>query len=180
MGSPSTRGDLLKSPVLPIVGAVLIVSLGASASAQAASTHAEYIAQVDPICQANAAAVNGSLAAYNKNYNRLIRTAKSGTLKAFVKQNGRTARALSRAAATRSTMTEQIAAVVPAAADTSVIGNWIARQREEEAFAASAAAALKKFQSKAFFARIDKTQAAHDAARQTISGFGFQVCGVSV
>jgi hypothetical protein len=162
---------------------VLVLSAGliaVAAPAYAASTRAEYIAQVDPICQSFVGPAGDATGSFNRNLKRLFRLAKSGTLKAFIRQNSRTARSLNRLAQILTSMTDQIVAVPPPDADAGTIGTWLDHRRQADAFAMSAASALKKLNAKRFFRQLDRAGKADQAAVRTISGFGFQVCGVSV
>ena len=151
-----------------------------AAPADAASTRAEYIGQVDPICQTSVAPINAAKTAYNRNYKRWIRGLSHGTLKSWVKQTGRTARSLSRLSLAETAMTNQIAAVQPLASDAGTIGTWLNDRRQAEAFGASAATAFSRFKFDRFDKQLRRADSADAAGLTAIAGFGFQVCGVSV
>ncbi|HEY6638226.1 MAG TPA: hypothetical protein VIZ61_11140 [Solirubrobacterales bacterium] len=150
------------------------------APAHAASTRAEYIGQVDPICQASVAPMATAASAYKRNYKRWVRLLFHGTANAWVKQTGRTARSLSQLNLVHAAVTNQIAAVPPLASDAGMIGTWLNDRRQAEAFSSSAAAAFGRFKFDRFDKKLRRADAADRAGVMTIAGFGFQVCGASV
>lgn len=160
--------------------AVMATVLAGVAPAHAASTRAEYIGQVDPICQASVAPMDTAASAYKRNYKRWVRGLFHGTLKAWVKQTGRTARSLSQLNLLHTAVTNQIAAVPPLASDAGTIGTWLNDRRQAEAFATSAAAAFSRFKFDRFDKQLRRAGDADAAGVMAIAGFGFQVCGVSV
>ena len=103
-----------------------------------------------------------------------------GTLKAFTRQNRRTARSLNALAEVKTRMTDQIVAVPPPDADVGTIAGWLDSRRRADSFARSAALALKKLNANRFFKQLGQADKAADAGSRAISGFGFQVCGMSV
>jgi hypothetical protein len=162
--------------------ALLAIAAVAVPPAHAASTRAEYIAQVDPICQSFVGPENAALHAYRKNAKRWDRLASKGTLKAWLKQTRRVSQSLLRLTQLDTTLNDQIAAVTPPATDAGTIGAWLNARGQANAFAAAAARALNRpvpAISK-YFKLVDRANAALDAASRAIAGFGFQVCGVSV
>lgn len=166
---------------LCVVSSALLVAAGICVlPANAASTRAEYIGQVDPICQAFVGPVNDGFSAYNRNYKRMVRAAKSGTVKAFLRQTTRTARSLSALAQVHATMIGQIAAVPPAAADAATIGAWLGYLRQEEAAERTAAWALASLKFRQYFRKLRQADQALRSGQVAISGFGFQVCGIAV
>jgi hypothetical protein len=162
--------------------AIAVIVVLAPADANAASTRAEYIAQVDPICQAFVDPENAALRAYRKNAKRWDRLASKGTLKAWLKQTRRVSRSLLRLTQLDTTLNDQIAAVPPPAADAGAIATWLNARVQANAFAASAAAALNRPVPaiNKYFKLIDRANAALAASTRAIAGFGFQVCGVTV
>jgi hypothetical protein len=165
---------------LPVVLATTAL-IAAPSGASAASTHAEYIAQVDPICQTFVGPMNDAFRAYFRNEKRLGSVAKKGTLKQFGAQTKRTARSLKRIAQLHADLTNQIATVPPTTEDFGTIGTWLNHRRQEEALLRSAASILVQFRPyKQYFRKLNMADAADAAATRTASGFGFQVCEVSV
>jgi len=161
--------------------AVSVLSTGlviAGAAPAAASTRGEYVAQVDPICQSFVAPENAAFGTYKRNFKRMGHLAKSGTFKAFLRQTKRTARSLNGFAQVYSTVTDQIATVPPSDGDAATIGVWLNDRRQAAGAATSAATALVRLQIRKFFQRLSQFDAAEAAGIQTITGFGFQVCGV--
>ena len=162
--------------VMPFVLSVGLIAVWA-VPADAASTRAEYVAQVDPICQSYKGPEFNAAKAYQRNNKLWVRTATKGTVKTFVRQTHRLAQSLFAWDRLHSRMTEQIAAIPPVPTDAAVIDTWLNDRRQSDAFADQAASALNKFQIRRFFrltARADKVER---AGIQAINGFGFQVCG---
>jgi hypothetical protein len=162
--------------------ALFAVALLPVASARAVSTRAEYIAQVDPICQSFVGSHDAALSAYNKSAKRMLHLSGSGTIKAWLAATRRASKLLTALTQNQLALLDQIAAVPPAAPDAGTIGTWLNGRRQSDAFAASAAAALNRPvpQVGKFFKKIKQANSALDAADRAITGFGFQVCGVSV
>src|SRR4051794_28282582 len=152
----------------------------APSTAGAASTRAEYIAQVDPICQSFVAPLSGAFNSYHKAFKSLNKHAKSGSLKSFIRSIKGTARKLDAIAALHLSMTAQISAVPPPAADEPTVRTWLTALGQEQANEVAAATALRHFKFGAFFKRLDQADAAVNAATNAITGFGFAVCGVAV
>jgi hypothetical protein len=167
-----------------IVVAMAMIGVAAVPSAQAATTRAEYVAQVDPICQSFVGPQNSALDAFIRNTKRLGRVAKSsvksGNFKPFIKQNRRTAGSLNNYAQVHSNLTDQILAVPAAPGDEGTVSTWINNRRQAEAIARSAATALNQFKVSVFLKRIDQADAAELASSNAISAMGFHFCGVSV
>jgi hypothetical protein len=166
---------------MPFVLSLGLIAVWA-APADAASTRAEYIAHVDPICQSFVGPENVAYKAYRKNAKREAHLAGKGTLKAWLSATRRTSHSLMRFAAIDSSMLDQIAAVEPPAADAGTVGTWLNYRRQADASTVSAAAALNRPvpQIGKYFKRVKQANASVDAAGRTIEGFGFQVCEVIV
>ena len=146
-------------------------------AASAASTRAEYVAQVDPICQSYKGPEFNAAKAYQRNYRLWVRSATKGTAKAFVRQTHRLAQSLFAWDRLHSSMTAQIVAIAPVPADAAVIDTWLNDRRRSDAFADAAAFALNKFQIRRFFRLTGRADKVERAGIQSINGFGFQVCG---
>jgi hypothetical protein len=159
-----------------IIAGMLAIALVAAAPAQAASTRAEYVAQVDPICQAFRGTASDADSAFIKNAKRWERLARRGTLKAFVRQTNRLAGSLLRFTQIHMAVTDQIATVPPPAADAGTVSTWLNFRRQSDAFSTSAASALKHFKFKRFFKQNGRSGKAEAAGRATIAPFWFQVC----
>jgi hypothetical protein len=166
---------------MTFVLSVGLIAVGVS-PANAASTRAEYIAQIDPICQAFVGPENAALRSYRKADKRWFHLASSGTLKAWLKQTRRVSRSLQRLNQLDITLNDQIAAVPPPAADAGTVGSWLNTRRQVNAFTASAAAALNRPVPAVtkYFKLVDRANAAISTSTSAIAGFGLQVCGVSV
>jgi hypothetical protein len=175
MRNSSTKGMLLVA-----FAASALAIAGAPSTAGAASTRAEYIAQVDPICQTYVAPVTNAFKAYHRAFKTMNRRAKSGPVKAFLKSIRRTASTLTNVAQVHLSMLQQIAAVAPPSADSATINAWSTALGQEQANEVAAVTALRQFRFGVFFKRLNQADAAVNAAGTAISGFGFTVCGVAV
>jgi hypothetical protein len=158
--------------------AIALVAVCAPAAAGAASSRAEYIAQVDPICQSFAGPENKAIGVYNRNYKRWVHDASHGTLKNWVKQTRRTGRALSAFSQVHAAMTEQVAAIAPFDPDVGLITTWLNSRRQADAFGSAAAAALKRIDVGKFYKLGRQADSAEAAGLRAINSFGFTVCGV--
>jgi len=163
-----------------LVAGLLTIAVAGVSSAQAASTRAEYIAQVDPICQSFVGPVNGAFGAFNRNFNRMVRAARANKPKPFVRALRRTVASLNGLAAVHGSLIAQIEAVPPAPADSGTVGSWLNYLRQEEAAERGAGSALAQAKVRQFFRKLRQADQALRSAQTAISGFGFQVCGVSV
>jgi hypothetical protein len=171
----------MRKAVMPFVLSVGLIAVWA-APADAASTRAEYISQVDPICQSFVGPEHAAFRAYIRNDKREVHLARSGTLKAWLKATRRTSHSLVRFAQIDASLIEQVAAVSPPAADAGTVGTWLNYRRQANVHTASAAAALNRPVPEIgkYFKRAKQANAAVEAAGRAIEGFGFQVCEVSV
>jgi hypothetical protein len=157
--------------------ALLAIPAVAATPAHAASTRAEYIAQVDPICQSYKGPELNDAKAFHRNHKLWVRAAIKGTVKEFARQTHRLAQSLLAWDRLHSSMTEQIAAIPPVPADAAVIDTWLNDRRQSDASADAAALALNKFQIRRFFRLTSRADKLERAGIQAINGFGFQVCG---
>jgi hypothetical protein len=172
----------MRKAVMSFVLSVGLIAVWA-APADAASTRAEYVAQVDPICQSFVGPENTALNTFRSNLNRLGRVARSSVktnnFKPFIRQTRRTASSLTTYAQVHSNLTDQAVAVAPAPGDAASVNTWISQRRRAESVSVSAATALSQFRARSFFGLLKQADAAEVASANAISGMGFQVCGVS-
>ncbi len=157
----------------------LLIAL-APATAGAASTRAEYIAQVDPICQSFQAPLTGAFNAYHRAFKAMNKNAKSGSFKAFVRSIKRTARTLNSVAQLHAGLIGQIGAVPPPTADAAIVAAWLDALRREQSYEVAARSALLQFRFGPFFKRLNQADGAVNDASTAIAGYGFAVCGVTV
>ena len=153
-----------------------LLVIGGTGRASAASTRAEYIAQVDPICRSWAGTLGRATTAYNHSLKRLNRVAKSGTFRAFVRQDKHTADALNHLGSMHTSATNQIEAVQPVPEDAGVILAWITDRRRAENYIWSAAGALRRGRFARFSQQIARANEAVATSLHDIAEFGFQVC----
>jgi hypothetical protein len=169
----------MRRTVMVAVLSVGVIAVGA-VPANGAATRAEYIAQVDPICETFVGQVNNAKTAYNRNYKLWVRDLSKGTLKNWVKQTGRTARSLRALSEIHAGLTDQIAPVPPLANDAVAVGTWLNDRRQAETFANAAASAFGHFKFDQSNKKLRQANLIEAAGIRAIAGFGFQVCGVSV
>lgn len=165
-----------------VIGAVLsvgVIAVGV-APAGAASTRAEYIAQVDPLCQSFVSRINDARTAYNRNYKRWGHDLNHGSLKGWERQTHRTFQSLRTVVQIEAGLTDQIAAVPAPAEDAATIDAWLRGRNKAERIGASAAFAFDSFKFDLFGKRINQSNRAFATGLKAISGFGFQTCGVIV
>ena len=165
----------MRKAVIPFVLSMGLIALWA-APADAASTRAEYFAQVDPICQANLVPVRSSGAKFQDSRKRMNRLAIAGNRKGWLRQTKITASALNRFAGAEQTMIDQIALVPPPPADSAAVGTWVNGATQADAFRRAEAAALRQLKiakANRLASQVAKAQAPAYAA---IADFGFQVC----
>jgi hypothetical protein len=159
---------------------LLAISTTAAAPANAASTRAEYVAQVDPICQSFVGPNDKAVGAYRKNEKSLVRVAKHGTVKQFLTQRVRVARSLKRLAATKADLTSQIATVPAPAEDSATVDAWLNYRQVEEAHVRRAVLMILALDFPKYFRQLKMADAADHAATTTVAGLGLQVCEVIV
>ncbi len=148
----------------PAATALAIAALAIpAASAQAAATRAEYVAQVDPICLDYAKPAIKAFAAYFK----------AGARKR--KPSARpTARFLSQISRAYGNLTERIATVPAAPGDEAIVSTWLGRRAEVVVNLGRARRAARHGKLK----RSDRLagRAGFGAASQVVSEFGFDYC----
>jgi hypothetical protein len=170
----------MRRAVLPFVLSMGLIAVWA-APADAASTRAEYVAQLDPICQSFVGPNDDAFHAWVRNEKLLGHVARNGTLKQFGAQTKRIAGSLKRIAGIQANLTNQIATVPPPTEDFATVNTWLNQRRQEEALLRSAASILVQFRPyKQYFHKLNMADAADAAATTTVSGLGFHVCEVIV
>ncbi len=160
-----------------VVVTLLAIPMVAVTPAHAATTRAEYIAQVDPICQSFEGPVDDAWAAFVRNRKQWAHAIKYGTPKAIVRAAKRTARSLAGFAQTLTRLFDQVAVVPPPAEDAATVSTWISHRRQANAYDMSIASALKQGKVRKAFRLSRRADAEAEASERAISGFGFQVCG---
>jgi hypothetical protein len=130
---------------LAFVGLALAV---VAAPASAATTRADWVAQVDPICQSAKKPADRAIGAWFKALNKKGALDRPYKPKEFEREfTGISARLTSRLVAIYSRVTTDIAAVVPAPGDESVVATWLADRNSfaEQARVATRALKHRKF-----------------------------------
>ena len=159
------------------VALVLVVSAAVLATpASAASTRAEYVAQVDPMCQAALPQLASTQGAFVRKLKAIDNRLKKHRFKGILKLISSAARSLSSYTTVHGNLTTQISGVPPAPPDTSAVNGWIQDRRNAESFGNSAASSLKHAKFRQFSRQLNQAAAADQAGIALISGFGFQYC----
>ena len=165
----------MRKALIPFVVSMGLIPVWA-ASAEAASTRAEYITQVDPICQANLIPVRSSGARFQSSRKKMNRLAIAGNAKAWLRQTKITASTLNRFAEAEQTMIDQIALVPPPPPDSAAVGVWVNGVTQADGYRRAEAVALRQLKiakANGLAGKVAKAQAPSYAA---IADFGFQVC----
>jgi hypothetical protein len=165
----------MRKAVMTFVVSVGLIAVWAPPG-EAASTRAEYIAQVDPICQSFEGPVDDGWTAYVRNFKRWVRAAKHGTPKAIVRGAKRTARSLAQWAQTLTRLFDQIAAVPPPAEDAATLSAWINHRRQANAYNVATASAIMRGKVRKAVRLGSRAGTEAEASGRAISEFGFQVC----
>lgn len=155
---------------------VAVTCLVWAASAQAASTRAEWVAQVEPICQASLPAATAANGNVNRKAKNLTRTAKHGSNRAFVRAIRAFAHAIQAYTAIDDALTNQLAGVPPVSTDTAAVANWLQGRRNTTALANAAAQALLRLKIRKSFGLLNQANAAYEQAVSSVSGFGLNAC----
>jgi hypothetical protein len=160
----------LATPLIVCCLAVLLVA----APAQGAATRAEYVAQVDPICQAAAPELKRSLAAVREpSPARIEQLDPKEGLKRVARSFGK---ALGRTNKVLTAMTTRIATVPAAPGDELTVADWILNQRSAEDLLGRAARAGKRGKFFRMFPLLQGYEEAVAALRASVRGFGFRHC----
>jgi hypothetical protein len=187
---PAYRGRMLRggiaigggsSPLrLTLVAlATIVIALAITVTtALAAATRAEYVAQVDPICQSTGQPEGKAAFAYLKALNKFNHQIAAGVrrkkaINPFVRQ---TTKFFGRVSRIEAAATFQIAGVPPAPGDESTVAVWIQQRTESTGLLNQAIAALKHRRLNAFMRLTNQWTAKIDESEATVAGFGFRYC----
>jgi hypothetical protein len=150
-----------RSVVVVVVSVGLIAAV--AAPAYAAPTHAEYVAQADPICQSTELAERRALGPKGT----VLRLLKHGRYKEAARRYRSNTAAFSAGV-------EQLAALEPPSADAQLIGTWVQMLRKQIPVANRATAAMAHGRPiDKFFRRIGSMNVKTHAL---VATFGFQYC----
>jgi hypothetical protein len=168
------------------VAAAVIVALVAASPAPGAATRAEYIAQVEPICQqANAAAkrqarkINRALKKSLKKAQIQAENGKPGLVFAdvftiaIIKLVGPENRLFERT-------TASIRAIPPAPGDETVVNAWLAGRTESTELTWDALKAGKNRKANRMFALLDDSTVALRKGQQPVQAFGLNHCFIEL
>lgn len=168
-----------RTALVPAV--VLLATAAFAASANAATTRAEYVAQVDPVCLAGLAQTDAKARPFAKKLARWDKQMKrTHSRKARARILRRQLRALARfygsMAVIEQGVNAQIAAIPPAIEDTSLVQIWL-RARGEQVVLTQRL--FRAFAKGDFFSAIDllsQVQSKSDEASDLVRDFGFRYC----
>jgi hypothetical protein len=155
-----------KSPIvgLLVLGATMLgtIPLVAASPALAQPTRDQYIAQADPICAATNQAAARALRGVFSDLRHLR----------WVKAAGK----FQRAGALFSGGTEQIAALEPPVADSSLIATWVASLRAQVRIVNHVVLALASFDVGRVYKLFKRLERASSRSGAIVEGYGFQAC----
>jgi hypothetical protein len=159
---------------------VTIVAAIAAAPASAATTRAEWVAQVEPICQA---AQKPTSKAYSSFFKGLDKLGLVGDDPEVSKRDARISDRLLgtfyvRASDIYSRTTAQLTAVAPGPGDESAVAEWIAGRNQTSLLGAQAGRAAKHRKLKRAFHLADRAVTAGERAPGPVAGFGLHFCAL--
>jgi hypothetical protein len=151
-------------------------------------THEQFVAQLDSVCQPFVAPVNGAFGTYSDRFRQLIRSAKrvirahksrnrkalKRSSKALFRAAINTGNALNALAQVEGSLLTQINTLTPPAEGW--ISSWVTHLGDGQSAAASAGAAILRFDTRTFLDGIDRLNSAQAAAQQDLTGTGLQAC----
>jgi hypothetical protein len=159
------------------VGLAAAVLSTAAGTAEAASTRAEYVNQVDPICQAAHGEEHKTFANFNKRTKRLVRESVQNGTKIPKHGVRQVVHYYKRVARVELRLSGQIAAVPPLAADAAMVAEWLQIRNQWAALLPHAIQAAAHGRPKAFTRLVGKAYSAQDRAEALVESFGFRFCG---
>jgi hypothetical protein len=163
----------------PIAIAIGLIALANTPAAYAASSRAEYVAQVEPICKA-------AQRPTFKVYGRLFKEAPTvEDLDHITKREVRRAdRALGRfytgIATVYGRTSARIGAVPPAPGDEPTIAAWLSGRAQAQTLMLQAGRVARHLKVRRADRLANQGIAASDAASKNVSGFGFHFCTFSI
>jgi hypothetical protein len=172
-----TRGA--RKAALPLCAALIALAVTAI-PASAASTRAEYVAQVDPICQAGQAQKRAAVKPFLRTAKRAEKHHKAGSQKTQKRLARLFARFYSQYAAIEHQVNMQIAGVLPAPEDVSLIQVWLRARNElvdleNNLFGSIAHPKRIKHPLRIFTSFIEVAAREFEVA-DLVRDFGFQYC----
>jgi hypothetical protein len=171
MTRPSFRASLA-APAILIAVAVF------ATPASAASTRAEYVAQVDPICRTALKPEGKAGLALLKGLTKLGNQSENGkpskkALNRFLRQTAKFFGVLARL---ENSVNNQIATVPAAPGDESTIATWLQQRGQYADLLRQSVVAVKHHRLRRFVTLADQSDVARDVADATVAGFGFRYC----
>jgi hypothetical protein len=163
--------------LLAVATALVALAIGSS-TAYGATTRADYVAQVDPICQAAAAPARQAFGAFFAAVKHKKGGANALNHPKVVSHQVRipAAKLYRRLAGIYGAMNAQIAAVAPAPADATRVSAWLALRGTVATDLGGLAASLKHNHLHVFDQVTLKTMADTAQANNSVRDFGFQFC----
>jgi hypothetical protein len=149
----------MKKRMMPFV---VVVPLIATTSAVADTTRADYIAQADPICLTHTQGLNSALAGSSANVNH-------GKFK-------QAARKWRRANSIFTAGIDQLAALSPPAADSSLVATWLESLRAQVPIVKKVVRGLARGKLLVVLDRLVKLEDASTQTQDIVRDYGFQAC----
>lgn len=161
----------------------LLLLLASAGTAQAVATRAEYVAQLDPVCQAGQGDMKAESKRQNPAIKRIARKLQRESLsraqenallgKLAAKEFSPTIKVFPR-------VTTQLAAVVPAPGDEAAVSQWLAARRTYSTFIERAVGAAKRGKTPTYNRLIENGTAKLIEGEIPVEGYGFRFCLLSV
>jgi hypothetical protein len=160
-----------------VIVALIVVALSA-APARAASSRAEFVAQVEPICQA---AQKPTFKAYGRLFKSIPTTADTQhpTKRVIRKADRALGRFYTQISGIYGRTSGRIASVPPAPGDESAVASWLAGRSQAVTLGLAAGRAARHLKVGQASRLADRAIAASDTAVRSVSDFGFHVCAFS-
>jgi hypothetical protein len=158
--------------------AILIATAVFAAPAGAATTRAEYVAQVDPICQAGLAQETAAAKPVAKKLRRLKKhtDSRNARRRALKREMRALAHLYDFVATVEQGVNAQVATIPPAIEDTNLIQVWLRVRGEEVVVTQRLFRALAKGDFFAAFALLFEVETKSEEATDLVRDFGFQYC----
>jgi hypothetical protein len=178
-----SRPSIRRTSVGMLAATIPLIALAiTSQPAHAAATRAEYVAQVDPICQRAQSPTVKALFALGKAIVKKV--GGSDRLEALTKHpnqffkqvSGPYAKWLGRVNRIYARETGQIAAIAPAPGDEATVAMWLQQRAAASSLAIRAKRSIRQKKVRRFLRLTGQTEKTSRIAGQTVGDFGFIYC----
>jgi hypothetical protein len=148
-------------------------------AAHAASSRAEYVAQVEPICQA---AQKPTFKAYARAFKELpsVEDLDHLTRRELRRIDRAQGRLYSRIATVYGRTSARIRAVSPAPGDEAIIASWLSGRAQAQTLMLQAGRLARHLKARRSYLVASRATAASDTAARSVSDFSFHFCTFSI